>query len=65
MTDVLRWPGFMTSVLAQLVAIAGFVTGVISPPVALAVVLVQLVVGLAVTFVECRARLARDPEVVS
>jgi len=65
MTAVLRWPGFMISVAAQLVAVAGFVSGVIAPLVALAVVLVQFVVGLVVTFVEYRTRLTRSAGVVS
>ncbi len=65
MTAVLRWPGFMISVAAQLVAIAGLVSGVIAAPLALAVVLVQFVVGLVVTFVEYRTRLARPAGVVS
>ena len=65
MTEVLRWPGFMISVLAQLVAIAGFLSGAIAPPVALAVVLVQFVVGLVVTFVEYRVRLSEPSGVES
>jgi hypothetical protein len=55
----------MISVLAQLVAIGGLLSGLIAPPVALGVVLVQFVVGLAVTFVECRARLSGSSGVVS
>jgi len=55
----------MISVAAQLVAIAGFVSGVIAPLVALAVVLVQFVVGLVVTLVEYRTRLAQSVGVVS
>ncbi len=65
MTEVLRWPGFMISVLAQLVAIAGFVSGVIAPLVAFAVIGVQFVVGLAVTFVEYRGRFSTGSGVVS